>query len=84
MADNLNINDYQLPDDMLEMVAGGVFSDIKKEQMTDIIMKCKNLNFDIKDVEVLMRICADHQKEDGVMFTSDEAIELLHSLYGEA
>ena len=83
MAENFEVEGVEIPDELLEALAGGDISEVPKGQIITLIRVFKTMGYGIDVVEKTIRKEAVTGGGFGYSFDADAAVEYLKSIWDE-
>ena len=84
MAENLDLNDLKLPEELLEAVSGGAFEVNTEEQLRSVIRFMKNGGAQFESIEKQVTLLEGLGVVSWNAYTRDEVIEYMKSHWNEA
>ena len=83
MAENYEVDGIEIPDELLDALAGGCDADVPKGQIITLIRVVKALGHGIDHAEKWVRAGADGSHGFFQTYDADEAVEYLKGIWDE-
>ena len=84
MAENFDIKDFQLPEELLEAVSGGAFEVNTEEQLRSVIRFMKNGGAQYESIEKQVTLLEGLGVVSWNAYTRDEVVEYMKNHWDEA
>ena len=84
MAENININDFKLPDELLEAIAGGTITPEADEMLRLSIREYKKSGATFNSAEWIVKLLAENKAYPGEDYTTDEILGYVQQIWDEA